>query len=63
MSTTARFVSSGKWGAAVSRCSLKTRKNSLPGWYSHRSLTLALAACVDELYCTSALVNIHGVMV
>ena len=46
----ARFVIVGKPLANPSRCSLNTMKNSLPGWYSHRSRTFALTTFVAELY-------------
>ena len=48
---------------SVSRFSLYTTNSSLPGLYSHRSRRLVLSELLLELYCTSALTNINGVIV
>ena len=47
----------------MSRSSLYTTNNWLPGEYSQRRRTLADMVLALELYCSSALVNIHGDMV
>ncbi len=63
LTMSALLASVGKRRASVSRSSLNTTKTSLPGRYSHRSLTFALTVWLLELNCSSALVNICVVSV
>jgi len=49
--------------AEVFLSSLYTTNSSLPGWYSQRRRALVETDPVAELYWTSALANISGVMV